>query len=115
MEGTRHLGAAIGSDEFKAKFVGKKIKTWVATVQKISQIAQSQPHAAYATFTHCLQRQWTFVSRSMPGVAELLKPLENEIRTSFIPALLRRNVSDTDRELLSLPAVWRNGNSKSYG
>ena len=42
----------------------------------------------------------------MPGVAELLKPLEDEIRMSFIPALLRRNVSDADRELLSLPARY---------
>ena len=79
---------------------------WVAAVQRISQMAHSQPHAAYAAFTHCLQRQWTFISRSMPGVAELLKPLEDEIRLSFIPALLRRNVSDGDRELLSLPARY---------
>jgi hypothetical protein len=63
MEGTRHLGAAIGSNEFKSKFLQKKVNMWVADVQRISQIAHSQPQ--YAAFTHCLQRQWTFISRSM--------------------------------------------------
>jgi len=57
VEGTRHLGAATGTADFKAQFVKKKVITWVAAVRKISQIAHSQPHAAYAAFTHCLQRQ----------------------------------------------------------
>ena len=45
-----------------------------------------------------------FVSRSTPEVASLLQPLEEEIRLSFIPSLLRRNVNDEERVLLSLPA-----------
>ena len=36
--------------------------------------------------------------------ASLLQPLEEEIRLSFIPSLLRRNVNDEERVLLSLPA-----------
>jgi len=51
VEGTRHLGAATGTADFKAQFVKKKVSTWVAAVRKISQIAHSQPHAAYAAFT----------------------------------------------------------------
>ena len=35
---------------------------------------------------------------------EVLQPLEDEIRLSFIPALLRRNVNELERELLGLPA-----------
>ena len=104
IEGTRHLGAAIGTPSFRAKFVEKKVNNWVSALKRLSEIAKSQPHAAFAVFTHCLQSQWTFVSRSTPEVASLLQPLEEEIRLSFIPSLLRRNVNDEERVLLSLPA-----------
>src|SRR5689334_1810803 len=63
-----------------------------------------QPHAAYSAYTHCLQTRWGFLCRSMPGVPALFQPLEDAIRTVFIPALLRREVNDRERDLLSLPA-----------
>ena len=85
IEGTRHLGAAIGTPSFRAKFVEKKVNNWLSALKRLSEIAKSQPHAAFAVFTHCLQSQWTFVSRSTPEVASLLQPLEEEIRLSFIP------------------------------
>ena len=40
----------------------------------------------------------------MPEITPLLQPLEHEIRVNFIPSLLRRNVNDSERELLSIPA-----------
>jgi len=40
----------------------------------------------------------------MPGSPQLFQPLEDTIRTVFIPALLRRDVNDLERDLLSLPA-----------
>jgi len=63
-EGTRHLGAAVGNSEFKHKFIKSKVDSWISTVKKLAAIATSQPHAAYAAFTHCLQGQWTFLSRA---------------------------------------------------
>jgi hypothetical protein len=103
-EGTRHLGAAVGTKEFKSAFVQKKVEGWIASLRKLAEIARSEPHAAFSAFTHCLQGQWTFLSRTMPNIAPELQPLEEEIRTTFLPALLRREVSNFERELLSLPA-----------
>ena len=40
----------------------------------------------------------------MPGSPDLFQPLEDTIRMVFIPALLRREVNDLERDLLSLPA-----------
>jgi hypothetical protein len=102
--GTRHLGAAVGTSEFKDEYVRKKVEAWVHVVKKLSVIAASEPHAAFSAFTRCLQCQWTFLSRAMPGTSALFQPLEDAIRHYFIPALLRRNVSDLERDLLSLPA-----------
>ena len=57
VESTRHLGASIGSPDFKAKFIEKKVRTWSTVVKRI---AESQPHAAFSAFARCQQRQWNF-------------------------------------------------------
>ena len=61
-EGTRHLGAAVGNPEFKQSYVKQKIDNWILAVKKLAGIAATQPHAAFSTFTQCLQGQWTFLS-----------------------------------------------------
>ena len=40
----------------------------------------------------------------MPDTSELFKPLEDAIRGDFIRALLKREVNDLERDMLSLPA-----------
>ena len=82
----------------------KKIDGWVSAVKKLALIAATQPHAAFATFTQCLQGQWTFLSRTMLDAADLFQPLEESIRKDFIRALLKRDVNDLERDMLSLPA-----------
>ena len=89
-EGTRHLGAAVGSSSFKQSYIKQKVDGWIHAVKKLAGIAATQPHAAYAAFTHCLQGQWTFLSRAMSGTSDMFKPLEDVIRADFIRSLLRR-------------------------
>src|SRR6185437_11883492 len=103
-EGGRHLGAAVGNTDFKRSYLMKKIAGWVSAVKKLAFIAATQPHAAFATFTQCLQGQWTFLSRTMLDAADLFQPLEESIRKDFIRALLKRDVNDLERDMLSLPA-----------
>ena len=102
--GTRHLGAAVGTEAFKRSYVMKKVDSWIHCVKTLSTISASEPHAAFSAFTHCLQSQWGFLCRSMPGDPLLFQPLEDVIRTVFLPALLRRDVNDMERDLISLPA-----------
>jgi hypothetical protein len=102
--GTRHLGAAVGTEAYKQGYVKKKVDAWIKCVKTLATIAATEPHAAYSAYTHCLQSQWTFLCRAMHGSPLLFQPLEDTIRTVFIPALLRREVNDLERDLLSLPA-----------
>jgi len=51
-EGARHLGASIGSNAFKNSFVRSKVKVWIDSIMMLSDIAQSEPHAAFVVFTH---------------------------------------------------------------
>ena len=39
----------------------------------------------------------------MPDASELFEPLENAIRDQLIPALVGREVSDAERQILALP------------
>ncbi|KAG0723439.1 hypothetical protein GWK47_042743 [Chionoecetes opilio] len=103
-EGQRHLGAVIGTEEYKKEYVGEKVSEWVHEVDVLSAMAKTEPHAAYAAYTHGLQHRWNFVMRTIPDISPLLRPLEESIKNTFIPALLRSPVLRNDaRALLELP------------
>lgn len=103
-EGSRHLGAAVGSKIFQKSFLDAKVGEWVSCVERLSLFAKTQPHAAYSAFTHNLQSYWSFISRTVPDAADAFLPLESKIRETFLPALLGREVNDLERDLLALPA-----------
>ena len=84
-EGKRHLGAAIGNDAFREEYVREKVATWVEEVERLTRIAESQPHAAYAAFTHGLASKWTFLAHTVPDISNLFQPLEDVIRQRFLP------------------------------
>ena len=52
--GRRYLGGALGSREFELKMLHEKVTHWVSEIEQLSKIGQTQPHAAYAAFTHGL-------------------------------------------------------------
>ena len=56
-EGKRHLGAAIGTPQFISSYIQHKVTNWVNEVEHLSAIATTQPHAAYAAFTHGLKHK----------------------------------------------------------
>ena len=103
--GGRHLGAALGSKPFVAKYLEEKIARWTSEVKTLAKFAVTQPHASYAAFTHGLSSHWTYLCRTMPGVAPLLQPVEDVIRTELIPAMLGCGApGDPERAMLALPA-----------
>ena len=106
-EGWPYLSAAIGMNQFITQFVEEKVKGWSADVTQLVKIAQSQPHATYSAFTKGLSSRWTYDSCTIPGIAELLQPLEDAIRLVLIPALTgRAPPNDAERNLFALPPQW---------
>ncbi len=103
-EGKRHLGAALGTGTFIESYVQNKVSEWVCEIEVLSSFAVTQPHAAYAAFTHGLTNRWTFLARTTPNFGNLLQPLEEAIRYKFLPALTgKAALSDDVRDLLALP------------
>ena len=50
VKGRKHLGAVIGTTEFKEDYINTIVKQWVLELEKLSEIATSQNEAAYAAF-----------------------------------------------------------------
>jgi hypothetical protein len=102
-DGARDLGAAIGSRTFISMYVAKKMSVWCDQMKQLSKFAVSSPHAAFSAFVHGMRHQWAFVQRTIHNISSEFEPLEEIIRTEFIPALLGgRLISDVERDLLSL-------------
>ena len=100
--GKRHLGAALGTDEFKSSYIDDKVSEWCKRLQKLSEIAKSQPHAAYAAYIHGEQHRYTYFLRTLFDIEENLKPLDKMLDETFIPMLFGRDVTDAERDVLAL-------------
>ena len=85
--GRRCLGAALGGDGFQNQFVSAKISQWVSEVEKLAQIAKTQPQPAYAVFTHGLIWHWVYSQMVSAISSAQLRPLETAIRQRLLPAM----------------------------
>ena len=104
MEGQRYLGSSLGSASFAESYTKTKVSNWKNELIRLCDIATSQPYAAYAAFTHGLVHRWTFLARTIEGIAHLFQPLEDIILHKFIPALTGRSgISEEERNLMALP------------
>ena len=59
IEGQRHLGAVIGSQEYKDMYCKEKVRAWKGELETLSEIAKNQPHAAYIAFTKGFKSKFT--------------------------------------------------------
>ena len=103
-DGRPHLGVALGTSSFTEVFVKRKVEGWSEELLHLSSIAETHPQAAYAGFTHGLVSKWTYLTRTIKDVGPLLQPLEDIIKTKFLPALSGKPApSDEMRDLFGLP------------
>ncbi len=103
--GQRYLGGFIRSTQQKEEWLGELVNKWVSAVKTLSVFAECYPQTAYAGFTFCLQNEWPYVQRVVANTALFFAPLEKEIWTSFLPALLGIPSTDINggyRQLLTL-------------
>ena len=103
VEGKMHLGASLGSNSFRVQYVSEKVNTWCKEVEKLSEYAKTQPHAAFSAFIHGEQHKFTYFMRTIPGMEEHLIPLDKVINDKFLPALFGSRISSVERDLFSLP------------
>ncbi len=104
-EGRPYLGGAIGSDTYVNEYVSGKVFQWSKELKLLSEIAASQPHAAFSAFTHGMKSKWSYLSRTLPDSGCHLQALEDIIRCELLTTLTGRPpLNDTERKLMALPA-----------
>ena len=104
MEGRKHLGAAIGTEQFKNSYVAEKIDKWKMLLTTLSKIAKTEPHMAYSLFVHGFRHKFTYIMRTIPNTKHLFKLIDNVIDEEFLPALFNgRKLTSEERELVALP------------
>ena len=86
-KGKRHLGAVIGSNSYRTSYVEEKIDKLINQVKILSKIAKIEPQAAYTCFFTGLKHKSNYIMRTIPGIEDQLKRLDQIITTDFIPAI----------------------------
>ena len=102
-----YLGGALGSSAFIEEHLRSKVGEWTSSITLLSEIAKSQPHAAYSALVHGLSSRWSYLSRVTPNISHLLIPLDTALRTELLPALTGRPTpNDQECALFALPARY---------
>ena len=102
--GKRHLGAVIGSQDYKNEYVNNLVTTWKEELETLSKIAEIQPQAAYSAYVHGFKGKFVYFLRTIPNINDHLQPIEEVIRNNLIPAITGgHQCSDEERKLLALP------------
>ncbi len=102
-EGQRHLGAVVGTVEYRNTYVNGKVAAWIEDIKQLAEIAKEEPQIALTAYTKGLCRRWAYTQRTIDGISENFRPLEDVIRNVFIPAIVGRQISELERRLLALP------------
>ena len=86
-KGQRHLGAVIGSQEFKDQYCREKVLRWKGKLEALSEIARSQPHAAYTAFTKAYKSKFTYFMRTIESFEDYVDPIQEAIDDLLLPTL----------------------------
>ena len=86
-EGQRHLGAVIASQEYKDQYCEEKVRAWKEEIERLSEIAKSQPHAAYIAFTKGYKSKFTYFMRTIESFEDYVDPIQEVIEDLLLPTL----------------------------
>ncbi|KAL7478846.1 hypothetical protein ACHAW6_004634, partial [Cyclotella cf. meneghiniana] len=102
--GHRYVGRFVSSRVTQDEWLSPIIQKWVTGIERLAAIATRFPHSTYAGIVSCLSAEWQYTCRTVPDVGPSLTPVENTLRTKFLPAILGAD-SPIDNELRTLLAV----------
>ena len=105
IEGKRHLGAVIGSQNYKDKFCNEKVESWIKELGCLDKIAKTQPQAAYIAFSRGYRSKFTYFLRTIEGFEDYVQPIDDFLNDSFLPTLFGRDTPFPEhfKQLFTLP------------
>ena len=85
--GSRYLGGFVGEREAEASWIKERVNGWAESVRTLAGVACKHPQSAYSGLQKSLHQEWAFVHRVTPGIGDAFGPVEEEIKTAFLPEL----------------------------
>jgi len=106
--GTRYLGGALGTDAFRQEFIEKAVEEWCQQVRRLAQLAETQPHAVYATLVHGMMSKWRYLLRVAKCSSEVLQRVDNVFTSTLLPLITGMEIAagDSLRQLFALPTRY---------
>ena len=102
-DATKYLGGYVGLRETCDQLTRRKVGKLITHLEKLSELAKAEPHAAYSYFVSRSQDTYTSVQRVTPPSEQIWKQLEETIRNKFFTALFGCDISEELRKVLLLP------------
>ena len=104
-EGKRHLGAVIGSQNYKDEYCEGLIAEWEAELENLAEIAKSEPQAAYIALTKAYKSKFTYFMRTIDSFDKYVTPIDTLLSDKLLPALFSEDdpFDASLSELLTLP------------
>ena len=87
MSKQRHLGAVIASKEYKDQYCEEKVRVWKEEIELLSEIAKSQPHAAYIAYTKGYSSKFIYFMRTIGSFEDYVEPIQEVIEDVLLPTL----------------------------
>ena len=103
IDATKYLRGHVGPRETCDQLTRGKVGKLITHLEKLSELAKAEPHAAYSYFVSRFQHTYTYVQRVTPPSEQIWKPLEETIRNKFITDLFGCDISDEVRQVLRSP------------
>ena len=103
-EGKRHLGAVIGSEEYKKEYCDELVNNWVNELNVLSDFATTQPHAAYIAYTKGFKSRFAYFLRTICDFDNFTEPIEDILKRRLIPNLMGTDglINEPFRSLVGL-------------
>ena len=102
VNGNRYLGGPLGEEDFVKNYTENKLNDWKRDVEAFIPIASRVPHESYTAITKSLKHRWTFTQRATQVDPADCNELDDIITGPLLDALLRKQVSETSRNLSTL-------------
>ena len=98
-DGQCHLEAAIGTSNFRAQYIAEKVRKWTS----YRHCKNTTTCSLLSIYTRYQYSQYTYFMRMIPGMHEVIKPVDDVIRLELLSTLWNTIVPEVDRQLHSLP------------
>ena len=103
----RHLGAVIGTEDYREEYMIEKINQWSAEIEVLSRIVNIDPQAVHSCFITGYKNRLSYFMRIIPKIGYLLERFDNIITNKFIPEITGgKQISAIERRLISLPPKY---------